>query len=234
MRGRDWFRRIVGSREAEEEAHKVLTGSSQPAVLPLMAYSLDPPMLVSDLMDDGNLRQYLSRVGWPLPLGLKLLLDVATGMAYLHSKHIVHGDLKSANIMVDEQRALIADFGLSRFRQELVSSGASSSRSVLMGTPGFVAPEVLAGSSAGFPSDVYSFAMVCYEVVSRGRVPFAEQPNVAAMLYKVAVEHARPARPEGVTDAVWGLIERCWAHEPAVRPNFVQVRDELARITGHA
>lgn len=190
-----------------------------------MAYSLYPPMLVSDLMKDGNMRQYLSRLGWPLKLSLKLLLDVATGMAYLHSKHIVHGDLKSANIMVDEQRALIADFGLSRFRAELATSGFASSGSSIMGTPGFIAPEMLAGSSARSPADVYAFAMVCYEVLSKGRSPFDDLPNVAAMLYKVAVERARPARPNGVPDAVWKMVERCWAHEPEDRPDFVTTRD---------
>lgn len=198
-------------------------------VLPLMAYCLDPPMLITDLMDQGNLRQYLAAQSWPSGLGLKLLLDVASGMAYLHANGIVHGDLKSLNVMVDENRALIADFGLSKVRKQL-GSVASSGTASLSGTPAFVAPEMLAGQSARPPADVYAFAMVCYEVLSKGRYPFDDQPSIAALLYKVAVAAERPDRPEGVDDRVWQLVEQCWAQDPQNRPDFVTVRDRLTEL----
>lgn len=196
-------------------------------VLPLMAYCVDPPMLITDLMEQGDIRKYLSSRGWDQKLGLKLLLDVATGMTYLHSKGILHGDLKTVNVMVDNDQALIADFGLSKIKSE-ATRGTSST--AFAGTPGFVAPELIEGEGLQAPADVFSFAMVCYEVVSRGKMPYQGEANIAALLYKVAVEHARPPRPDGVSDDVWWLIERCWAHDPRERPTFVEIREELQRI----
>lgn len=187
-------------------------------------------MLITDLMEEGDLRKYLSARGWDQNLGLKLLLDVATGMTYLHSKGILHGDLKTVNVMVDKNLALIADFGLSKVAQQAPSP--ATTEAAFAGTPGFVAPELIAGEELQAPADVFSFAMVAYEVVSHGKQPFDDEPNVASILFKVAVKRARPERPDGVRDDVWQLIERCWAHEPSDRPTFVEVREELRRILG--
>jgi serine/threonine protein kinase len=144
-------------------------------VLPLMAYCEDPPMMISELVRDGNLRTFMVRKGWDQKLGVKLLRDVALGMAYLHSRPtpVLHGDLKAFNILIDGPdgaRAYITDFGMSRIRAEitLTTSGIGWG-----GTPGFMAPE-LYSMSLKAPADVYAFGSVCYEVGSRGRFPFWE------------------------------------------------------------
>lgn len=156
-------------------------GLVQRNVLPLMAVCLDPPMMVTDFMEQGNLRQFLTCHTWDQTLGKRLLADVARGMVYLHSLNILHGDLKSLNILVDDRRAVITDFGLSKLVPHSASASARSAGPIA-GTPGFVAPEVLAGGEGTAKSDVYSFGMVGYEVVSRGGVPFEGAGNYLAMV----------------------------------------------------
>ncbi|KAI9029325.1 kinase-like domain-containing protein [Hyaloraphidium curvatum] len=202
-------------------------GLVQRNVLPLMAFCVSPPMMVMDLIEEGNLRKYLGARAWDQALGRRFLHDVACGMAYLHSAGILHGDLKSLNVLVDGSRAVITDFGLSRVRVE-VSKSTQRTGNGLQGTPGFVAPEVLSGEPIRPPADVYAFAMTCYEVVSRGKYPFEDIHNI---VYRVAIDKMRPERPQGVADDLWALIERAWQHDAAARPDFVQLENELARMS---
>lgn len=190
-------------------------------------------MLVSDLMKQGNLRQYLTRCNWDPSIALKLLCDIASGMAYLHSQGIIHGDLKPVNVMVDENRAMIADFGLSKVRQEVSASSSSrGSAAAAGGTPAFVAPEVYKGQPLRPPADVYAFGILCYEVLSKGQRAYAEVPNVAVIGYRVAVEGLRPLRPQEVSDELWELMRRCWAQDAGDRPQFVEIRDALSAMLG--
>ncbi|KAI9027826.1 kinase-like domain-containing protein, partial [Hyaloraphidium curvatum] len=195
-------------------------GLVQRNVLPLMAFCISPPMMITDLVEEGNMRKYLAGHNWDQAMGLRFLIEVTAGMSYLHGSGILHGDLKSLNVLIDGSRAVITDFGLSQLRSQ-VSKSTSKVGNGLQGTPGFVAPEILAGGRLQAPADVYAFAMTAYEVLSRGSYPFEDLTNVATIVYKVAVEQARPARPDGVADPVWTLVERCWAHDPAARPTFV-------------
>lgn len=164
---------------------------------------------------------------------MRLLHDVASGMAYLHAKGVIHGDLKSVNIMVDHGKAMIADFGLSRVRQQMTTAGGWSSSAAaggIAGTPAFIAPEVLSGQLPRAPADVYAFGMVCFEVLSGGHYPFEGMPNIPAIIYKVAVLRERPARPEGVSDGIWALMNDCWEFDAANRPGFGVLRDRLGTL----
>ncbi|KAI9014071.1 kinase-like domain-containing protein [Hyaloraphidium curvatum] len=209
-------------------------GLAQRNVLPLIAFTIDPPMLISEIADGGNLREYLKSRSWPRDQGLRLLCDVARGMSYLHSFGILHGDLKCANVLVDAAagRALVSDFGLSKFRQPgdgSVSIGGPDAH-VPGGTVGFMAPEIMMGEPLRPPADVFSFAMLCYEVVSNGLYPFGGAPNYWAVSYAVTSKGARPDRPADVLDSVWAVMERSWAQEPADRPTFPKVGEELEAI----
>ncbi|KAF7969181.1 hypothetical protein HWV62_28011 [Athelia sp. TMB] len=128
--------------------------------------------LVCPWMKNGNLSHYLA-AGFRQESCILLILDVASGLKYLHSQNIVHADLKCANVLVtDEGRACLADFGLAVAK----SDGSSALGSTAGGSLNWRAPELLpdmcapdsAGLEGGEPqsaSDVYAFAMVCYEVI---------------------------------------------------------------------
>ena len=90
-------------------------------------------------------------------------LQVSRGMAYLHSQGITHRDLKSLNILLDEKfNAQIADFGDSSFGE----SSAGESKIIEMGTPGWAAPELLLGEGVSKASDVFSFGIILWELLT--------------------------------------------------------------------
>lgn len=150
-------------------------GVNQRNILPLLGLCVEPPMLITDVISEGNLREFLARRAWDRPLGIRLLFDVAIGMTYLHSLNILHGDLKAVNILVDGTKAMITDFGLAKL------AGTTSIGDAVGGTAGFMAPEIITDKMLRKPADVFAFGSLCYEVLSEGQRPFEKAGNVFAV-----------------------------------------------------
>ncbi|KAG6861957.1 hypothetical protein C0995_009141 [Termitomyces sp. Mi166 len=193
--------------------------------------------LVSPWMHNGNVRNFLKVK--PNINRNTLMSDVADGMLYLHANGVIHGDLKSINILVTElERACIADFGLSYVAHSAgLLHPALSSDHADDGTVGFQAPELVDPEQEIIrkteASDVFAFAMVCYEIFS-GQQPFE---GIAMYMVILKIVHGeRPARPSetvclecGLTNPIWAMIEECWSPLPGQRPNFVQISHQLDR-----
>jgi len=186
--------------------------------------------MVTKLCPNGDVRKFLTKNQWNQTLGLRLLFETAMGMTLLHSRDILHGDLKSLNVLVDENgTARIADFGLAKIRKD--SGKHNPGVSVFQGpsgTPGFMAPE-LYEESLKKPADVFAFAMTVYEVVSRGRWPF-EEATSQVQIMKWVTDGKRPDKPHGTNDHLWNLMQRMWQNDPFARPTFPQIVDEMKRI----
>ncbi|KAI9010178.1 kinase-like domain-containing protein [Hyaloraphidium curvatum] len=220
---------------AEDLQREVRTweGLVHPHVLPLIGYCVSPqPLMVTQLMRNGSMRKYLASRNWDFQIGKKLLFNVVTGMSYLHARHVLHGDLKCDNVLVDHgEVAVITDFGLSRISQTVGGTAGGG------GTTRYMAPEMLLqGHPIHKPSDVYAFAMLTYEVISAGRKPFSEATHDGQIFYALS-QGGRPSRPVGSPDddkgdELWDLIQRCWHQDPSVRPTFLDIYHQLKNMYG--
>ncbi|KAJ6516327.1 kinase-like domain-containing protein [Mycena sanguinolenta] len=203
---------------------------SHPNLLPFFGlYMLEDRLcLISPWMENGDLRLFLS-IAPPDMNRVSLIADVAMGVEYLHNEHIVHGDLKTPNILVAPSgRACIADFGLSTIVDELSLKMTFSSRSGHAGTARYQAPELLESESPNhYGSDVYAFGCVSYEILT-GKVPFFELANEVAIILKV-VKGVRPSRLEVISQDLWFLLEDCWHQQTDQRPTMAAISQRLSR-----
>ena len=152
-----------------------------------------------------------------------ILVGVARGMKYLHDRSIIHRDLKTDNILLDEDfRPHISDFGLSKF----IEAGHTRSQTKFGGTLQYEAPEILQGLKYDQKVDVYSFAILMFEVLTDS-VPFPELEkedfNTFNFISKLINENYRPKFTVPVKKSFTNLIERCWSKNPEERPDFGEI-----------
>ena len=171
---------------------------------------------VMQLATNGSLYEYLhKKANKPsMQQSLTWAKEIAYAMLSMHEKHFVHRDLKSANVLLtDNMHILLCDFGSTR-KAEHTLEGTKG-----VGTYRWMAPEVLKGTVSK-ASDVYSFAMVLYELLEN-KVPFCD--NTEAMAAMKSSEGERPHLANPLPEYVQVIIETCWAHNPHHRPTFDKI-----------
>lgn len=169
----------------------------------------------------------------PLPLRqiLKVGLDIAHGLLYMHPNYI-HKDLKPQNILMKDGDYKIADFGLSKAKKDAYIS-RSMSRSVV-GTILYMAPEAFDGKDTPL-SDIYSLGVILWECVT-GKMPYEEflehNRHVFPVMYNVVGRNMRPSFPEDVfcPQDLRQLIYDCWDREPSNRPGCEEIINRLHSI----
>jgi serine/threonine protein kinase len=199
----------------------------------------------------------------PILQAVDLLLQVAEGMKYLHNMGIVHRDLKPQNILVKKVQevsadhhpdsknstscprsnpvwiAKICDFGTSKVKNQ---STKFLHQTTPIGTPMYMAPEVyeldpeveMPERFHPMKTDVYSFAILCFTVVTGNSSPFQiDGVNMTMMNFKASVRQGnRPNLPPDCPARLSGLIKRCWHGDPLLRPSFPDICTELRFIKG--
>eukprot|EP00421_Protoceratium_reticulatum_P070864 CAMPEP_0168414114 /NCGR_PEP_ID=MMETSP0228-20121227/29561_1 /TAXON_ID=133427 /ORGANISM="Protoceratium reticulatum, Strain CCCM 535 (=CCMP 1889)" /LENGTH=312 /DNA_ID=CAMNT_0008427905 /DNA_START=48 /DNA_END=986 /DNA_ORIENTATION=- len=198
-----------------------------------------PLRLVLEYCSGGSLFELLHNC-WSIPLSwvqrMKVLKDTSSALNYLHcfDPPIVHRDLKSLNLMLFEAVrddvtipvTKLADFGLARVQERAMTQG--------VGTKHWMAPEVLLGTDYTEKADIFSFAMVAYEVVCR-HVPFERlDPTSVAKFTKAG---RRPDLqdesivPKEVPPSLLALIVQCWDQQPLNRPSFGEILATVEEIS---
>ena len=167
--------------------------------------------LVMDLMPGPDLRGRLERDGaLPPAEAVAVCADIAEALAAAHERGIVHRDVKPENVLLDAAgRACLTDFGIAR----LVDGPRRSRATRIVGTPDYLAPEVIEGCPPGPAVDVYALATVLFELTT-GWTPFGGG-HPGAVLRRHVTEPA--PRVPGMPEPLAELLERCLAKAPAAR-----------------
>lgn len=156
---------------------------------------------------------------WDVDAVLDIAIQIVRPTLYLHSVDIIHRDLKSSNYLVGKDGQIrLTDFGIS---QAIKSEGIADA----VGTPQWTAPEVYERNiKYSLPADVYSFAIVMWEVLTR-KEPWSEVDRL--LIPDLVMKGERPDLPETYPIELTQLIKNCWKQDPNARPSFRQILSYL-------
>ncbi|XP_004343669.2 sek-3 [Capsaspora owczarzaki ATCC 30864] len=169
----------------------------------------------------------------PLQQMLGFVRDVARGMTYLASRHFVHRDLAARNCMLVESStgqlvAKVADFGMSR---DIYESDYYKKAGVDKVPLRWMAPEALSSRKYSEKTDVWSFGVVCYEVLSVAQLPYGHIATSDLLDYLMAGK--RLQRPVGCPVSLYGLMLTCWQFNANNRPRFETISRAMNDIFEH-
>lgn len=167
--------------------------------------------------EHGNLLEHLEQFGPTLELDImmNMLTDVADGMSYISSLGVVHRDLSARNILVSTDYSLkISDFGMAVILGEQDSYLSSDRMCYRWG-----APEAFTRGVYSVASDVWSFAVVAFELFSLGQHPYADMTRRSEVQHYVLTGGRLP-KPERCPDSIYSLMLQCWSTQPEQRPSF--------------
>jgi len=193
------------------------------------------PYLVTEFVDGGTLASWLHSGRRARREILELLSGVADGLAVAHDAGILHRDVKPHNILVMRSgHAKLADFGLATLAGDpdahdsgtlVTATYLRTGTGLVVGTPGYMSPEQVSGQRLDARSDIFSFGIVLYELLS-GRRPFQGATAVAVM--HAIVSEPAAALPGDVPPALRAITERALEKDPARR--YQTMRDLAADL----
>lgn len=209
-----------------------------PHCLPMIGLALEPTefCLVSEWCRGGSLGDAVAlfrakQKPTPTPAAIASMMSmIASGMAHLHKHGVMHRDLKSPNILLERKGDTllescplkIADFGLAR---NLPAADRASCLTAETGSYRWMAPEVIRHEPYNSRADVYSFAVVCFELMTY-ELPFTNSTAVEAAL-AVATKDRRPELPAGCDSTIAKLVRECWDASGEMRPSFQEIIERL-------
>ena len=183
------------------------------------------PFLVTEFLPGESLREAIrnGHLG-SLERRLRIALQVARALDYIHARKIIHRDLKPENIHVDpEGRIKLADFGVAKCENvQLTGAGFT------LGTPYYMAPEQVLGRPLTPRADIYAFGILLFELMTERKPVTGE--TVEKIFYKILHEplNLEPLWRLGTPPGLVDLIARCTSKAVALRPqNLSVVADEL-------
>ncbi|GAA1217114.1 MULTISPECIES: serine/threonine-protein kinase [Streptomyces] len=196
--------------------------------------------LVMDLVRGTDLRTRLDRERRLAPeAAVAIVADIADGLAAAHAAGIVHRDVKPENVLLDMQGplgpggshpALLTDFGVAK----LIDSPRRTRATKIIGTPDYLAPELIEGLPPRAAVDIYALATVLYELLA-GFTPFGGG-HPGAILRRHVTETVVPL--PGIPDELWQLLVQCLAKAPASRLRAselaARLREQLPQLAGMA
>jgi len=181
----------------------------------------EPLLIVTEFMCNGSLLDYLRNNQEGKSLKLPDLMDMASqiayGMAYLEQVKLIHRDLAARNILVGENRIVkVADFGLARVIEDSEYTARRGAKFPIKWT----APEAAMYGKFSIKSDVWSYGILLYELVTHGSIPYAGMHNTEVI--EQVQRGYRIPKPNNCDcpDEVYRTMRDCWHSDPDKRPTF--------------
>jgi len=173
-----------------KQERQILAGLDHPNIARILDGGSTPegsPFYVMEYVDGSPIDQYCARMNIDLPTRVRMMAQACDAIDYLHKHAIAHRDIKPQNILVTlDGRVKLVDFGIAKVEAAggLNGSPSSSGAPTMIMTPGYASPEQIAGEGSGKTGDIYSVAVVLYQLLT-GRLPYVDErgrPNVTAQL----------------------------------------------------
>ena len=183
----------------------------------------DEPFVVSEFIDGPTLQDLVAGYG-PLarPALDRLAVCTANALSAIHHAGVIHRDFKPANVLMGPDGVRVIDFGIAR-----AAGMTATLTSQVLGTPGYIAPEVVRGEPAGPAADVFAWA-AAITYAATGTPPF-DAPTVAAVIHQVT-----QGEPDlgALGGHLRGVVADCLAKDPAARPTALELVMRLLRHPG--
>ncbi|XP_071842913.1 fibroblast growth factor receptor 2-like [Apostichopus japonicus] len=203
----------------------------------------DPMYLIMEYLPHGNLQEHLRSLvnesskyetysnrivehGLSPEALLNFGIQIARGMEFLDSKKCIHRDLASRNILLGECYVCkISDFGLARDVAETEQYETKSRGRVPIR---WMAPEALVNNMYTIKSDVWSFGVLMWEIITLGAHPYPGM-SPRQVIYSIQNGYRMP-QPDHCNDEIYAMLLTCWQHHPDKRPNFTEIRVSLVNM----
>jgi hypothetical protein len=227
---------LGGTRGLFDEFEKevqFITSVRHPNIVVYFGCTLEPPRvgIVMEFCKNGDLKKYLadkSLEAFDLNKRLKILKGIVSAMVYLHSRGVIHRDIKAENVLLDSALVpKLTDFGVSRFCKE-----SDETKTVRVGTSQYMAPEICRGDGRySNKCDVFSFGILMFEILTSNFNPFNRKLTFNLEL-KIANEpNFRPNTNEinflndTKDECLIDVVTSAWEHKPTKRPSFKEIRE---------
>ncbi|XP_051952245.1 tyrosine-protein kinase SRK2 [Xyrauchen texanus] len=189
----------------------------------------EPIYIITELMSNGSLLEYLKKdrgACLRLPTQVELGSQVAAGMAYLELQNYIHRDLAARNVLVGENNVCkVADFGLARVFQKDTGENVYEAKEGTKFPVKWTAPEAMHENKFTIKSDVWSFGILLYEIVTFGQMPYPTLTNYQ-VVQKLQTGY-RMSCPLSCPKYLYEIMCDCWREVPADRPTFETLQWEL-------
>ncbi|ORX51403.1 kinase-like protein [Piromyces finnis] len=187
--------------------------------------------IVTEFVPTGNIIDYINKNEIDLVQRIQFIKDICTGIIYLHQNGIIHGDLRGNHVLIDSNKQIkLTEYGIAKVQSNVNRNFLSkSNNSVIINYNCWTSPELfLRNQVPTEESDVYSFGMLCYEILS-GNQPF-EYRDIRELKENVCIYKIRPQRHKlsiGCPDWLWNLMSECWNTECKERITFDKIMEIL-------
>ena len=176
-------------------------------------FELQPYIVMEYIQGDTVARLIRNKPEMSLPERLRLIEELCLGAAYAHGFHVIHRDIKPANLMVDRAgRLKILEFGIARMLGSSMSRGT-----MLIGTPGYMAPEQIRGGPLDERADIFSIGVVAYELLTYAEAfPGDSLPAITHAVLSTEPASLTQIVPE-IPDALVAIVERAMEKNASLR-----------------